>query len=245
MEAVRTLIFGVLLIVAWPVGASEFGDRYPAGAIKDRARAEEALRDASAEEARITRESKAREAECYKGVFVNKCREDVRRDRLAAERELRRVRVEAHDLQRRLDAQDAARKREETAAAPGKAPEPAAAREPGTPGKPEPPKQKAPAASKQLTPEEAARNRAAYEQRVAEKQKELAREQARAPERAQNAADYKEKQIEAEQRAQQKAADAKKAEERRAERRKQLEAQEAQREEVRRKAEEAAKNAPK
>jgi colicin import membrane protein len=219
----------VLFAFVLPAFGSEFGDGHPSGAIKDRAQAEQALREADAEAARIDREAAAREAECHKGFLVNKCRDEVRRDKLIAERELRRVRVEAHDLQRKLDAEDAARKRAES-------PAPAA--------KPAPTKREPPT-SRAIPPDEAARNRAAYDKRVEEKRKSAAEEQARAPERAANAREFEAKQAEAERRAKEKEAERKKNEERRAERRKQSEVKEAQREELRRKAEEAAKAIPK
>src|SRR5512139_1290686 len=109
----KSLFAAILFVVALPASGSEFGNRYPAGAIKDRAGAEQALKEADAEAARIDREAAAREAECHKRFLVNRCRDEVRRETLIAERELRRVRVEAHDLQRRLDAEEAARKRAE------------------------------------------------------------------------------------------------------------------------------------
>jgi hypothetical protein len=226
---VKPLAAAILFAYTLPVFGSEFGDRYPSGTIKDRAQAEQALRDADAETARIEREAAAREAECHKQFLVNKCREDVRRDTLTAERELRRIRVEAHDLQRKLDAEAAARKRAEpTEPVPRPTP---ASREPPT--------------SREIPPDEAARNRAAYEKRVEEKRRAAADEQARAPERAANAREFEQKQAEAERRATEKDAERKKNEVRRAERRKQAEAKEAQREEVRRKAEAAAKAIPK
>ena len=117
MKASMKLALAALLCVAaLPAGATEFGDRYPAGSIQDRAKAEQALREADAEAKRIERESAAREVECYKGFLVNQCRDKLRRDKLDAERELRRVRVEAHDLQRTLEAREAASKRAEAAA---------------------------------------------------------------------------------------------------------------------------------
>jgi len=225
----KPLAAAMLFAAALPALGSEFGDRYSTGAIKDRSQAEQALREADAEAARIDREAATREAECYKRFLVNKCRDDVRRDKLIAESELRRVRVEAHDVQRKLDAEEAARKRAESLA-------PAA--------KPAPTKREPPT-SREIPQDEAARNRAAYEKRVEEKRKAAAEEQARAPERAANAREFEAKQAEAERRAKEKEAERKKNEERRAERRKQMEAKEAQREELRRKAEEAAKAIPK
>jgi hypothetical protein len=225
----KLLLAALMFAAALPASGSEFGTRYPAGTLKDRAQAERALREADAEAARIEREAAAREAECHKRFLVNRCREQVRRDTLIAEQELRRVRVEAHDLQRKLDAEEVARKRAESP--------PPAARPAPTPR--ESPK------SREIPPDEAARNRAAYDKRVEEKRAKAAEEQARAPERAANAREFEAKQVEAERRAQEKEAERKKNEERRAERRRKAEVREAQREELRRKAEEAAKAMPK
>jgi len=219
----------ILLVLALPAFGSDFGDRYPAGTIRDRSRAEQALREADAEAARIDREAAARDAECHRRFLVNQCRDEVRRHTLLAERELRRVRVEAHDLQRKLDAEEAARKRAESPAPPAKA----------LPAPREPPR------SREIPPDEAARNRADYEKRLEEKRKAAAEEQARAAERAANVRAYEEKQAEAARRAKEKEAERKKNEERRAERHKQAEAREAQREELRRKAEAAAKDVAK
>lgn len=217
-----------ILLAVSGAGASEFGRRHPPGAIKDPARAEQALREAQAEEARIEREMAAREAECYQRFLVNRCRENVRRDRLEAERELRRVRVEAHDLQRRVEAEEAAARRTTPPERPAVSPrdENSAAR-----------------TTRDIPPEEAARNRAEYERRVAEQQKARAEEQARSAERAQNVRESQARQAEAERRAKEKEAQRRANEERRAQRRRQIEEQEAQREEVRRKAEEAARAA--
>lgn len=220
----------VLVAAAAAAGASEFGRRFPTGSITDRAGAQQALREAEAEEARVARDFAAREAECYQAFLVNRCREEVRRDRLDAERELRRVKVEANDLQRKLDAQDAAKKRTETAERPAKAPQ-------ASDGKPRP--------GREIPPEEAARNRAEYEKRIADHAKQQAEEQARAVEHADNARQYRDKQAEADRRAKVKEEERRKNEERRAERRRKVESQEAQREEVRRKAEEAARAAGK
>jgi hypothetical protein len=226
----RTIVTMLLLVATAAAGASEFGRRFPAGSISDRARAEQALREAEAEEARVARDSAAREAECYKSFLVNSCREDVRRDRLDAERELRRVKVEANDLQRRLDAEEAARKRAEAAKRPVETPQSS---------------DRGPRPGREIAPEEAARNRAEYDKRIAARKKQQSEEQARAGERADNAREYREKQAEAERRAKGKDAERRKNEQRRAERRQQIESQEAQREEVRRKAEAAARAAGK
>ena len=75
------------------------------------------LKDADAEMARIAQSAKARDAECLRGFFVNSCRDDVRREKELAEREVRRVRVEARDVQRRIEAERVAKRRAEDEAA--------------------------------------------------------------------------------------------------------------------------------
>ena len=66
----KPLAAALLFAAALPAFGSEFGDRYSSGAIKDRAQAEQALREADAEAARIDREAAA--AELYTaGVLSN------------------------------------------------------------------------------------------------------------------------------------------------------------------------------
>ena len=226
----RAAALTALLLAAAPGGdASELADRYPPGSIKERARAEAALRDAEREQARIESEFTAREAECYNRFLVNRCRDQARQEKLTAERDLRRVRVEAHDLQRQLDAQDAAHRRAEAAA------------ESGAPSRDPKSESRERAGGNAISPEEAARNRAAHDKRVAEQRKSAAERQLSDAERAENVRAFEQKQAEAAERAARNAAEAEQAEKRRAERRKRREAQEAQREELRKRAEEAAK----
>lgn len=222
------LAIGLVLAAARPAAASEFGERHAPGAIRDRAQAEQALREADAEADRIARDAAARDVACHQRILVNRCREDVRRDRMDAERELRRVRVEAHDVQRRLDAEDAAARRARAAAQPQEKPVPAV-------------REAAPRGT--IAPDEAARNRADRARRAEAARQRAAEEDARAAERADNARRHAERQAEAERRAKAKEAERVENEKRRAERRKQSEAREAQREELRRRAEEAARAA--
>ena len=108
-----------LLMAVWvlPVAASDFGARYPAGSIRDAEQAQAVLKEADAEMTRIGQSAKERDAECLRKFLVNSCRDDVRREKQLAEREVRRVRVEARDLQRRIDAEKVAKQRADKAAA--------------------------------------------------------------------------------------------------------------------------------
>ncbi len=217
--------------------ASDFGTRHPVGSIRDRAQAQAALKAADAELQRIRQNAISREAECYRKFLVNSCRDDVRREMELAEREVRRVEVEARGLQRRLDADDLARRRAADA------------------------EQRAVEDKQRAQNSEAAR--AASEKREAEMMQrsgasakrfrgdpESASEPVRqrpaqdgptAEERAENARRFEQKQAQAEKRAQQKEAERKKNEQRRAEKRKQMEQREAEREAVRQKAAQALK----
>ena len=84
-----------LLMAVWvlPVAASDFGARYPAGSIRDAEQAQAVLKEADAEMTRIGQSAKERDAECLRKFLVNSCRDDVRREKQLAEREVRRVRV--------------------------------------------------------------------------------------------------------------------------------------------------------
>jgi colicin import membrane protein len=237
----RSLLIAALLAASSPATATEFGVRYPSGSITEPAQAESALREAEAEQIRIERDHAERDADCHTRFLVNRCREQARRDRLLAESELRRVRLEARDLQRRLQAEEAARKRAEAAAGDGAARPPSPAKEGATPREPRPRQAEPTTGGSRISPDDAARNRAAHEQRIADREQEAARERARAEERAENVRRHEEKQAEAARRADRSEAERKENEARRAERRRRLEEKEAQREELRRRTEEAAK----
>jgi hypothetical protein len=92
---VRTLILLIALLVAALASAQEFSARFPPGSITTREQADQAIEAAQKEEARLEKEFSAREAECYRGFFVNDCREKVRVDRELARRDVRRIEVEA------------------------------------------------------------------------------------------------------------------------------------------------------
>jgi colicin import membrane protein len=232
------------LPVAW---GSDIGARFPAGSIVDREQAEAALRAVDAEAARLEHEFARREAECYRRFLVNRCREQVRDDREAAERELRRVRLEARDTQRRLDAEDIARRREAEQA---KAAErdavavPAPSKTPRAAVEPRPTEPREPRTSARTPQEEAAaaQARAAAEARQRERVAEAER---RAAGSGANVRDYEARQAEAAKAAAAKEAERRETEARRAERRRKLEEAEARREEIRQRAAEAARAAGK
>ena len=224
------------MVLTLPAAASDFGARYPAGSIVDAAAAQAALKEADAEMAEIARRAKVREAECYRGFFVNSCRDDVRRERELAEREVRRVRVEAGDLQRRIDAEQVAKKRDEKEAARAvedaqrpqkdqKARAAAKAREPEM-------QTRAPAVAKERAPSQAVPAKSVAPDRPPQ-------DRLTAAERAENVRKYQQKQEQALKRAQEIEVERKENELRRAEKRKQVEQREAEREAIRKKAAES------
>jgi len=240
----------VVLLLALPAAAQDFLARFPAGSITTREQAEAALAAAGKEQTRIEQEFAARDAECYRRFLVNECRDTVRRERELARRDVRRVELEAGDTRRRLDQQEAEqrraaqreqheaqdRQRDQRA---GEAPQPSG-------GIASPPQARPPAAgsaSKPLTDEEIARNRAEYDAKQKAHAERLAREQAEAGTRAQNAEAYRQKQAEAEKRAADNEAERKLREQRRARRAEEMKRKEAEREAIRQRAAEAAADA--
>lgn len=217
-------VFLAAMFLTVPAAASDFSARYPAGSVRDAKQAQAALKDADAEMARIASRAGSREAECYKGILVNSCRDDVRREKELAERDVRRVRVEARDLQRRLDAEELAKRRAEKSAA-------SAAKEAGKPTG-QRPARAAPAPATRDPSSEAAGG--------AERPRP-AQEKLSAAQRAENARKFQQKQAQAAKRAQEREDERTTNEERRAAKRKQIEQREAEREEVRRKAAELEK----
>ena len=226
-------------LFAMPVAASDFGERYPAGSIRDGAQAQAALKNADAELARIAQSAKARDDECLRGFLVNSCRDDVRREKELAEREVRRVRVEARDVQRRIEAERVAQRRAEDATA-------RAAADAARPQK----ELKARAAAQAREVEAKRRDAPPTKEGVplqgaaqSEEQNRPRQSQPRlsAEERAENARKFQQKQQQAQTRAQEQEAKRKQNEQRRAEKRKQIEEQEAAREETRKKAAESIK----
>jgi hypothetical protein len=222
-------------LLSVPCMASDFSDRYPAGSLKTREDSQAALAAARAETARTEQEFETREAECYRGVLVNDCREKARKDRDRAQRDIRRVEVEARDLDRRLNAEEHEQRRAKAAAQPRDKPTESKAAE----SKAAKPREKL------ISAEQAARNRADYDARQQEHAAREAERSADASRRAANKAEYERKQAEAAKHAQEQEIERKRREERRAQRQQSLARQEAAREAVRAKAEAAAAEAAK
>ena len=231
-----------LLMAVWvlPVAASDFGTRYPAGSIRDAEQAQAVLKEAEAEMTRIGQSAKERDAECLRKFLVNSCRDDVRREKQLAEREVRRVRVEARDLQRRIDAEKVAKQRADKAAALAaeeakraqneeKAREASKVREPQA-------KRPDSVAVKEGSPASASRAQNAEPQGPQPGQEKLT-----AAERAENARKFQQKQEQAQKHAQEMEVERKENEQRRIEKRKQIEEREAEREAIRKKAAESIK----
>ena len=232
-------LFALLLLVVMPAVAQDFGARYPAGSIRDDAQARAVLNEADAEMARIARDASARDNECLRKFLVNSCRDDVRREKELAEREVRRVRVEARDVQRRIEADRVAKRRADEQAAravedaqrpqkEARALEDASAREAGA-------KERGVQSAK---PEKADRG---GEGKAGDQGRSSAQPRMTAEERAENVRKFQQKQEQAQKRAQEQEAKRAENEQRRAEKRKQVEAQEAAREEIRKKAAESIK----
>ena len=221
-----------LLMAVWvlPVAASDFGARYPAGSIRDAEQAQAVLKEADAEMTRIGQSAKERDAECLRKFLVNSCRDDVRREKELAEREVRRVRVEARDLQRRIDAEKVAKQRADKAAA-------LAAEE----AKRAQNEEKARDASKVREPQVKRPDSVAVKEGVSPTGPQPGQEKLTAAERAENARKFQEKQEQAQKRAQEMEVERKENEQRRIEKRKQIEEREAEREAIRKKAAESIK----
>jgi len=224
----------VLLLLALPAAAQDLSARFPAGSITTREQAEAALEAARQEQARLDKEFAARDAECYRKFLVNDCRETVRRERELARREVRRVELEAGDTRRLLDQQESEQRR----AAQREAQE--RQREDRAAGAAQP---KTGSASKPLTDEQIERNRAEYEAKQKAHAERLAKEQADAGTRAQNAEAYRQKQADAAKRAADNEVERKQREQRRARRAEELKQKEAEREAIRQRAAEAAAGA--
>ncbi len=222
------------LLLTLPAAASDFGARYPAGSILDVAAAQAALKDADTEMAEIARRAQARDAECYRRFFVNSCRDDVRREKELAEREVRRVRVEAGDLQRRIDAEQVAKQRAEQEAA-------RAVEDAQRPQK----EQEARAAAKAREAEArkagagGRRKKVRHHKAGGRAKGDAPKERLTAEQRAENVRKYQQKQAQAQKRAQEAEIERKENELRRAEKRKQVAQREAEREAIRKKAAES------
>jgi colicin import membrane protein len=86
--------------------------RYPAGSISSQASAERALLDADATQRDIDTRYKEERARCAHVVLVNECQDKARRAHTQGQNAVHRVQVEAHDLQRKLAAQQRAQQRD-------------------------------------------------------------------------------------------------------------------------------------
>jgi colicin import membrane protein len=230
----------LMAVYVFPVAASDFGTRYPAGSIRDEKQAQAALKEADAEMTRIGQSAKERDAECLRKFLVNSCRDDVRREKQLAEREVKRVRVEARDLQRRIDAEKVGKQRADKAAALA-AEEAKRAQNEGKPrdaSKVREPQVKRPdsVAVKEGSPASASRAQNAEPHGPQPGQEKLT-----AAERAENARKFQEKQEQAQKRAQEMEVERKENEQRRIEKRKQIDEREAEREAIRKKAAESIK----
>jgi hypothetical protein len=92
---------------------NEISREFPPGSIETRERADRALAAARDAHARLQREFEAQSVHCSGVFFVNRCMDAARRTQRSGERVVRTVTLEAHDLQRRLDAEAHARSREQ------------------------------------------------------------------------------------------------------------------------------------
>ena len=227
--------WALLALIATPVEAEDFGARYPAGSIRDGVQAQIVLKEAEAEMTRIAQDAKARDAECLRGFLVNSCRDNVRREKELAEREVRRVRVEARDVQRRIEAERVAKRRADDEAA-------RAAEDAQRPQKEAKARDAAAArdgAAKQreaIAPKEGAPGQTSEQDRSHQAPPRMTPE-----ERAENVRKFQEKQEQAKKRAQEQEVKRIESEQRRTEKRKQIDQQEAAREEIRKKAAESIK----
>jgi colicin import membrane protein len=86
--------------------------RYPAGSITTEAGAEQALVDADAGQRTIDAQYKAENARCAHVVLVTECQDKARRAHTLGQSQVHRVQIEAHDLQRKLAAQQRAAQRD-------------------------------------------------------------------------------------------------------------------------------------
>ncbi len=225
----------LLTLIAMPVAAQDFGARHPTGSIRDGEQAQAVLKEADAEMTRIAHSAKARDAECLRGFLVNSCRDEVRRQKELAEREVRRVRVEARDVHRRIEAERVAKRRSDEEAA--RAAEDA-----------QRPQKESKAREAAMAREAAAKQREALAKKggapaQASEQDRLHHTPSRmtADERAENVRKFEQKQEQAQKRALEQEAKRIENEQRRAEKRKQIEQQETAREELRKKAAESIK----
>lgn len=228
VDALRSVAAAVLASVALtaalpvvgaqPEAGTSLAERHPDGSI--RSRDDIAAARAAAREAELQAQAtwQAREAECYSSFFVNGCLETARRAHRDAEREVRRVRVEANTLERQLDARARAEARE--GQAPAESAEQRAARESRARDDWQARQQGAEAAAAERAQREqdAAARRAAQAERESEAAAREARRAAAASQRVESARQYDERQRRAAEHARKKEAERVANERRRAER---------------------------
>jgi len=220
--------------------------RYPAGSIATSSQAETALKEADAAMRAIQQDAKSRDAACYRSFLVNSCREDVRREKQLAEREVKRVQLEARELQRRVEAEAVAKRRaaeaetqatedaerlrnQEAAGADQAAREAKLKQRDGTAPESGP--------STPATPDTAQKKLLKVApSKTTQPQRAPTQDPLTAAERAENVRKFEQKQAEAAERAREQQAQREKNEQRRAEKRKETEQREAEREALRQKA---------
>lgn len=227
VRLMRFLLLALILQTV-PAAANDFSARYPVGSIRDARQAQAALKDAEAELVRIAGVAKSSEANCYRGLLVNSCRVDVRREKELAEREVRRVRIEARDLQRRIDADELAKRRLEKAEA--------RSVESAERLKKQKPSRATDATAADHDPAERAKRDSSTKTQDSAHRQPAAQKRLSVAESAENARKFQQKQADAAKRAQEKVARRATNEEKRAEKRKELDKREAEREAVRRRA---------
>jgi hypothetical protein len=86
--------------------------RYPAGSIATAALAEQALSDVAAVRQAVDARFQAESARCVHVFLANECQDKARRAHTLGQMQAHRVEVEAHDLQRKLAAQQRAQDRD-------------------------------------------------------------------------------------------------------------------------------------
>lgn len=106
----RRLAGGLLVLFACGAAAQDAGPtlsaRYPAGSIATVEAAQEAQQQAASEKARIERQYAQDEQACRAVFLVNACRDKAKERRRAALEPVRRVRIEADTLMRRMRVAD-------------------------------------------------------------------------------------------------------------------------------------------
>lgn len=96
---------------AEPIDAQQLAQDFPPGSITTKEAAERALSEATSLHSRLQREFDAQRSHCEHVFFVNRCLGAARQAQREGERVVRRVTLEAHDLQRHLDARARAERR--------------------------------------------------------------------------------------------------------------------------------------